>query len=122
MKTILVVDDSHVMRNIVKNTFTLLKIPFNCLEADNGASAYRLLEANKVDLVFLDWNMPDMDGLEFLKKVRAEPEYSKTPIIMVTSEAAKYMVIEALECGATDYIIKPFREKLFIEKVNGIFI
>jgi len=120
MKTVLVVDDSRIMRNIVKNTFTALKIPCNYLEAENGKKAYHLLETNKVSLIFLDWNMPEMDGMEFLKKVRAMPAYKDLPIIMVTSEAAKYNVVEALQCGATDYIVKPVRDKVFMEKLSEI--
>ena len=117
MKTILVVDDSRIMRNIVKNTFAQLKIPCDFLEAENGAKAFQLLETNKVSLIFLDWNMPEMDGLQFLKKVRSMPDYKDLPIIMVTSEAAKYNVVEALQNGATDYIVKPVQEKVFKEKV-----
>ena len=120
MKTILVVDDSRIMRNIVKNTFTELKIPCEYLEAENGKKALQLLETNKVSLVFLDWNMPEMDGMEFLKKVRSMPDYKDLPIIMVTSESAKYNVVEALQNGATDYIVKPVREKVFMEKLLEI--
>ena len=120
MKTILVVDDSRIMRNIVKNTFAELKIPCQYLEAEDGKKAYHLLETNKIDLVFLDWNMPEMDGLEFLKKVRSMPDYKDLPIIMVTSESAKYNVVEALQHGATDYIVKPVRDKIFMEKVSEI--
>jgi len=120
MKTVLVVDDSRIMRNIVKNTFTELKIPCTFLDAENGKTAYHLLENNKVSIIFLDWNMPEMDGMEFLKKVRSMPDYKDLPIIMVTSEAAKYNVVEALQAGATDYIVKPIREKVFLEKVADI--
>ena len=120
MKTILVVDDSRIMRNIVKNIFTDMKIPCRYLEAGDGKTAFDLLETNKVDLVFLDWNMPEMDGLEFLKKARAMPEYNKIPIIMVPSEAAKYNIVGAIKNGATDYIIKPINEKVFREKVTDI--
>ena len=120
MKTILVVDDSRIMRNIVKNTFSELKIPCHFLEAGNGKEAFTLLETNKVDMVLLDWNMPEMDGIEFLKRVRAMPNYKEMPIIMVTSESAKYNVVEALQNGATDYIVKPIREKVFMEKLSEI--
>jgi two-component system chemotaxis response regulator CheY len=120
MKTILVVDDSRIMRNIVKNTFTELKIPCEFLEAENGQKAYQILETNKVSLVLLDWNMPEMNGMEFLKKVRAMPDYKDLPIIMVTSESAKYNVVEALQTGATDYIVKPIRDKVFMEKISEI--
>ena len=120
MKIVLVVDDSRIMRNIVKNTFTELGIPCTYLEAENGKTALRLLEENKVNIIFLDWNMPEMDGLEFLKKIKSMPDYQNIPIIMVTSEAAKYNVIEALDAGATDYIIKPIQEKTFRQKVSAI--
>ena len=120
MKTILVVDDSRIMRNIVKNTFTELKVQCQFLEAENGNKAFQQLESNKVDLIFLDWNMPEMDGMDFLKKVRAMPTYKDLPIIMVTSESAKYNVVEALQNGATDYIVKPVQEKVFIEKLAEI--
>jgi two-component system chemotaxis response regulator CheY len=120
MKTILVVDDSRIMRNIVKNTFAELKIPCQFLEAENGQKACQLLETNKVSLILLDWNMPEMDGMQFLKKVRSMPDYKELPIIMVTSESAKYSVVEALQNGATDYIVKPIRDKVFMEKLSEI--
>jgi len=120
MKTILFVDDSRIMRNILKNFFAKLEIPCQYLEAANGKKAYQLLETNKVSIVFLDWNIPEMDGMEFLRKVRSMPAYKELPIVMVTSEAAKYNIVEALQNGATDYIVKPVREKDFLEKVSEI--
>jgi two-component system chemotaxis response regulator CheY len=122
MKTVLVVDDSRIMRNIVKNTFSQLKILCQFLEAGNGRDALNVLEANQVHLVLLDWNMPELSGIDFLKQVRAMEQYKNLPIIMVTSEAAKYNVIEALKNGATDYIIKPVSEKIFMEKMSKITI
>ena len=122
MKTVLVVDDSRIMRNIVKNTFSLMKIPCQFLEASNGKEALLHVQNQKVDLVLLDWNMPELSGIDFLKQVRAQPDYAQIPIIMVTSEAAKYNVIEALKTGATDYIIKPVSEKNFREKMSKIAI
>jgi two-component system chemotaxis response regulator CheY len=122
MKTVLVVDDSRIMRNIVKNTFSLMKIPCQFIEASNGKEALQNLQNQKVDLVLLDWNMPELSGIDFLKQVRSQPEYTQMPIIMVTSEAAKYNVIEALKAGATDYIIKPVNEKNFRDKMSKITI
>jgi two-component system chemotaxis response regulator CheY len=119
-KTVLVVDDSRIMRNIVKNTFSELHIPCEFIEAENGKEALLLLQKHKVHLVLLDWNMPQLSGLDFLKKIRALPVYKTLPIIMVTSEAAKYNVIEALKNGATDYIIKPINERIFTEKLSKI--
>jgi two-component system chemotaxis response regulator CheY len=120
MKTILVVDDSRIMRNIVKNTFTELKIVCQFMEAENGDEALQLLQSKTVNLVLLDWNMPGLSGFDFLKKVRAMDLYKELPIVMITSEAAKYNVVDALLNGATDYIIKPVDEKIFTEKITKI--
>ena len=122
MKTILVVDDSRIMRNIVKNTFSEMKIPCKFLEAGNGKEALQMLAAEPVHLVLLDWNMPELSGIDFLKQIRGMEQHKTLPIIMVTSESAKYNVIEALKNGATDYIVKPVNEKIFIEKLSKITI
>ena len=120
MKTVFVVDDSRIMRNIVKNYFSEQKIPCQYLEAEDGNTAIEMLAKHPVDLVLLDWNMPKLSGIDFLKKVRAMKKYAKLPIIMVTSESARYNVIEALKMGATDYIIKPINGKLFAEKISKL--
>ncbi len=120
VKTVLVVDDSRIMRNIVKNTFSALNIPCEFVEAGNGKEALFQLEKQEIHLVLLDWNMPELSGLDFLKQVRGMPKYKSLPVIMVTSEAARYNVIEALKNGATDYIIKPVNEKSFREKISKI--
>ncbi|MCL2129880.1 MAG: response regulator [Treponema sp.] len=122
MKTVLVVDDSRIMRNIVKNYFSELGIPCQYIEAMDGSEALDAMMKQPVNLVLLDWNMPKLSGIDFLKKVRAIDKFKKVPIIMVTSEAAKYNVIEALKLGATDYIIKPINGKLFKEKISKIII
>ena len=122
MKTVLVVDDSRIMRNIVKNYFSELNIPCQYIEAMDGSEALDALMKQPVNLVLLDWNMPKLSGIDFLKKVRAIDKFKKLPIIMVTSEAAKYNVIEALKMGATDYIIKPINGKLFKEKISKSII
>ena len=120
MKTVMVVDDSRIMRNIVRNTFELLKIPVQYLEAGDGNQALKLLSGNKIDLILLDWNMPNLSGIDFLKKVRSMDEYKKIPIIMVTSEAARLSVIEAVKAGVTSYITKPINDKVFMEKLSKI--
>jgi two-component system chemotaxis response regulator CheY len=122
MKTILVVDDSRIMRTIVKNTFSLLKTPCQYVEAGNGEDAFQQLTKTKVDLVLLDWNMPRLSGIDFLKKVRAMDQYKDLPIIMVTSEAARLNVVAAMKEGATDYIMKPVNEKIFTEKLSKILV
>ena len=120
MKTVMVVDDSRIMRNIVKNTFSELKIPCQFVEAANGKQALFELQEKKIDLILLDWNMPELSGIDFLKKVRTMEKYKNMPIIMITSESAKFNVIEALDAGATDYIIKPVNEKVFMQKLSRI--
>ncbi len=120
IKTVLVVDDSRIMRNIVKNTFAGMNIPCQFVEAGNGREALVQLEKQEINLVLLDWNMPELSGLDFLKKIRAMDKYKTLPVIMVTSEAARYNVIEALKNGATDYIIKPVNERSFKEKLSKI--
>ncbi|MDR2394919.1 MAG: response regulator [Treponema sp.] len=115
--TILIVDDSRIMRNSVKKCFDMLRVPCQYVEADNGKEALKRLQGQPINLVLLDWNMPEMSGIDFLKEVRAMAKYKTLPIIMVTSEGAKYNVIEALKHGATDYIIKPLTEKHLREKI-----
>lgn len=119
--TILVVDDSRIMRNLIKNSFTELGTGHcDYVDAENGAEAFKLVQNRSIDLVFLDWNMPKMSGIEFLKQVRSISQYKKLPIVMVTSEISKANVIEALKNGATDYIIKPIDDKIFKEKILKI--
>ena len=120
MKTVLVVDDSRIMRTIVKNTFEKLKMPARFLEAEDGAKAMQVLMNGKVDLVLLDWNMPNLLGIDFLKQVRAMDEYKNIPIVMVTSESAKLNVVEAVKAGVTAYITKPINDKVFMEKFSKI--
>jgi two-component system chemotaxis response regulator CheY len=120
MKTILVVDDSHIMRNIVKNTFNLLQIPCDYLESGNGDQALEILLSRPVDMIFLDWNMPGLSGIDFLKKIRSMDQYKNIPVIMITSEAAKLNTIEAIKAGVTAYITKPIDTKLFMDKIAKI--
>jgi len=120
MKTVMVVDDSRIMRNIVIKTFEKLKIPVNFLEASDGETALDNLENNKIDLVLLDWNIPYLSGIDFLKKVRSMDKYRNIPVVMVTSESSKLNIIEAVKAGVTAYITKPFSEEDFIEKFSKI--
>jgi two-component system chemotaxis response regulator CheY len=121
MITVLIVDDSRFMRNVVKSYFTEMNIPCVYLDAGDGKEAMKQLKAQKVDLILLDWNMPRMSGIDFLKEVRAMEQYKDLPIVMVTSESAKFNVIEAAKSGATDYILKPIDGVVFREKMKEIF-
>jgi two-component system chemotaxis response regulator CheY len=108
------------MRNTVKGVFTSMNVACVFVEADNGREALMQLEMYSIDLVLLDWNMPKLSGIDFLKQVRAMDKYKDLPIIMVTSEAARFNVIEALKNGATDYITKPINIDLFKEKITKL--
>ena len=120
MKTVMIVDDSRIMRNIVKKTFKKLQIPANYLEAPDGEKALEILKNNRVDLVLLDWNIPYLTGIDFLIQVRAMEKYSSIPIVMITSEASKFNIVEAVKAGVTGYIVKPFSEEDFINKISRI--
>jgi two-component system, chemotaxis family, chemotaxis protein CheY len=104
---VLVVDDFATMRRIIKNV--LKQIGFTkILEADDGTSALEVLKENEVDLIISDWNMPRMTGLDFLKTVRKEPSTKDIPFLMVTAEAQKDNVIQAVQAGVSNYLVKPF--------------
>jgi two-component system chemotaxis response regulator CheY len=116
---ILIIDDSVVMRNIHKNILVENKIPQSSfLEAGNGDDALKLAIDHPVGLFLVDWNMPGLNGLEFVKAVRAMEKYRKTPIVMITSEAAKYNVMEAVEAGVTNYIVKPIKDFVLWKKLQ----
>ncbi|MGL1892155.1 MAG: response regulator [Spirochaetaceae bacterium] len=116
---ILVIDDSTVMRRIHMNL--LKEIGFNksdILEAENGEVALKLSLDNDIKLFLLDWNMPRLNGLDFTKNIRSLEKYKKIPIIMVTSEAAKYHVVEAIKAGVTNYVVKPIKSDVLVEKIS----
>ena len=119
---ILIVDDSRIMRNAVKSVFAGVESFCVFLEAKDGEDALMQLETSHVDLVLLDWNMPKLSGIDFLKQARAMENYKDLPIIMVTSETAKFNVIEALKNGATDYITKPIKIDLFKSKLAKLHL
>ncbi len=119
---ILLVDDSRIMRNIVKNT--LITQPkyasVQYFEAGDGGSALRIIESQPIDLLLLDWNMPGLNGLDLVKQLRGNQVFANLPIIMITSEAAKYNVIEAVKAGVNDYLVKPVSDKALLEKIERI--
>lgn len=116
----LIVDDFSTMRRIVKNSLTQLGFK-NFVEADNGLNALEKLKTDKFLLIVSDWNMPNMMGIDFLKAVRAHPEYKSIPFLMVTAEAQKENIIEAAKAGVSNYIIKPFTVDSLQEKLEKIF-
>ena len=116
---ILVVDDFATMRRIIKNV--LKKIGFkNIIEADDGSTALKELDNNNIGLIISDWNMPKMNGLELLKTVRDSKIYKDVPFLMVTAEAQKQNIIDAVQSGVSNYIVKPFSEESIIKKLEQI--
>ncbi len=116
---ILIVDDFATMRRIMKNILKQLGF-LNITEADDGTTALEQLNTNKFDLIISDWNMPKMSGLDLLKTVRSTEEYSKIPFLMVTAEAQKQNVIEAVQAGVSNYVVKPFTAEAISEKLEKI--
>jgi len=116
---ILVVDDSATMRRIIKNSLTNLGY-IDLLEAEDGAAAWEIMTKEEIQVLVTDWNMPNMNGLELVKKVRAESRYTDVPIIMVTTEGGKTEVITALKAGVNNYIVKPFTPQVLKDKLEAV--
>lgn len=117
---LLVVDDSSTMRRIIKNTLSRLGYE-DVLEGEDGVQGWNELNANPdTGMLITDWNMPEMNGLELVKKVRADARFVDLPIIMVTTEGGKAEVITALKAGVNNYIVKPFTPQVLKEKLAAV--
>ncbi len=113
----LVIDDSKAMRSILSRM--LQGLGFEVLEASNGQEGLQRLQAiGKVDLALVDWNMPEMNGLEFIRTVRAEQSYDGVLLMMVTTETEMENVVRALAAGANEYVMKPFTQEIILEKLQ----
>lgn len=112
---IMLVDDSKTMREFQRNILDQLGYS-ELEEACDGQDALSKLSAFNPELILLGWNMPNMDGLTFVKNIRQQG--IKTPIIMVTTESEKARVIEAIKAGVNNYVVKPFTPKQLSERVN----
>ncbi|MYZ52906.1 chemotaxis response regulator CheY [Malikia spinosa] len=115
----LVVDDFSTMRRIVRNLLKELGHA-SVDEAEDGVAALSKLKRDSFDFVISDWNMPNMDGLQLLQAVRADPALSALPVLMVTAEAKKENIIAAAQAGASGYIVKPFTAATLDEKITKI--
>ena len=116
---VLVVDDFETMRRIVKTS--LKKLGFlNVIEAEDGKIALKKLEKEKIGLIISDWIMPNMNGIEFLRAVRSDDRFKDTPFIMLTTEGKKQDVIEAVNAGVSNYIVKPFNPDTLNEKIKKV--
>jgi two-component system chemotaxis response regulator CheY len=113
----MVVDDSRAMRAIICGI--LREAGIGAVEASQGREALERLQDNpEVQLILVDWNMPVMDGLEFIQAVRARSEYQSVRIMMVTTETESDQVVRALEVGANEYLMKPFTKDVLIAKLS----
>ncbi len=117
---VLVVDDFSTMRRIVKNI--LKQIGYSDIEeAEDGNSALVRLRQGGFGLVVSDWNMPNMTGLDLLKAIRADNSLNGMPVLMVTAEAKKENVLDAIKAGVNNYVVKPFTADVLKEKIEKIF-
>jgi two-component system chemotaxis response regulator CheY len=113
----LIIDDARAMRSILKRI--VLPLGFEVHEAGNGREALdHLLSTDEVpDLALVDWNMPEMNGLDFIKAVRGDQRWRNMSLMMVTTESENHNVVRALAAGAHEYVIKPFPPAAIIEKL-----
>ena len=118
---ILVVDDFSATRTIVINYLSKLGYK-NTVEAEDGFSALARLKSALFDLVVTDWSMSDMSGLDLLKQMRADSDLKHIPVLMVTSEDLQGNIITAIKAGLNDYIVRPFEEHTFKQKLEKIFV
>jgi two-component system, chemotaxis family, chemotaxis protein CheY len=118
MAQALVVDDSRAMRLILRRT--LERFGFAVAQAGNGREALDQIhrDSSPPALFLVDWNMPEMNGLEFVKNVRTDPHFASVPIMMVTTETEAEQISAALEAGANEYVIKPFTDETIEDKLR----
>lgn len=121
MLDVLIVDDSAAIRKILQRVLRQTEIPIGTVyEAGDGAEALETMRRQTIGLVLSDINMPNMDGLEFLTKMRAEPVWNSIPVLMVSTEGTQAKVLEAVERGASGYVRKPFTAEQIKEKLVGL--
>ena len=118
---VLIVDDSAAIRKILQRMLHQAEIPLGkVLEAGDGLEALEALKMYKVSLIISDINMPNMDGIEFLRQLKANPEWKAIPVIMITTEGGEAKVMEAIQLGASGYIRKPFTAAQIKENLTGL--
>lgn len=118
MGTALVIDDSRAIRMILGRT--LNRFGYEVCSAANGREALDMIgqEDLALSVILVDWNMPEMNGLEFVKSIRANPRYSEVPLMMVTTETEIEQMYRALEAGANEYVMKPFTDEIIADKLR----
>ncbi|MFH0920652.1 MAG: response regulator [Fibrobacterota bacterium] len=114
---ILSADDSAMIRRVIRGAVEM--IGHELVEAADGREALEILELRhaEIGLLLLDWNMPRLDGFSVLQKVKADPRFSRIPVIMVTTEVERTKVVEAIRAGAKNYVMKPFSQADLVSKI-----
>jgi two-component system chemotaxis response regulator CheY len=112
----LVIDDSRTVRLIIGKILTELGLEVS--EAANGREGLERLQQSPVELVLVDWNMPEMNGLDFIKTVRSQRTYDPVRLVMVTTETEQEQVMRALDAGANEYVMKPFTREILVAKLS----
>ena len=118
MKTCLIVDDSRVVRKVARKIFE--DLGFTCSEAEDGQKAFEACSATMPEVILLDWNMPVMNGIEFLHKLRRIPDGDNPKVVFCTTENDFSFIQEALSAGANEYIMKPFDKEIIQSKLLQI--
>jgi two-component system chemotaxis response regulator CheY len=118
MSKAMVIDDSRVIRMILSNT--LAELGYEVFQAANGKVALVVAEHEREDLslILVDWNMPEMNGLEFVKQIRSDARFSAVPLMMVTTETEMEQMVTALAAGANEYVMKPFTKEIIADKLR----
>jgi len=117
MSKAMVIDDSKAIRTILSRT--LAEVGYDVCQAANGLEALSVLEeTDGVSLILVDWNMPQMNGLEFVKQIRSDPQYASVLLMMVTTETEIDQMVAALDAGANEYVMKPFTKEILLEKLQ----
>ncbi len=119
---VLIVDDSAAIRKILRRVLVQAEVPVGQVhEAGDGEEALQVLQKEKIDLVLTDINMPKMDGLEFLRRIKQIAGFEHLPVVMITTEGSKAKVLEAVKLGAAGYVRKPFTADQIKEKLAGLY-
>jgi len=122
MKVALVADDSRAIRSILSRI--LVRAGFEVVQAENGRAGISLLEQDPrtISLVCADWNMPEMNGLEFVQALRSDARFEQVPVMMITSETHSARMEAALHLGVNEYVTKPFTEEMILEKLQILHV
>ncbi len=117
---VLIVDDFAAMRRIIRNILRRLGFT-HIVEADDGTTAWEILNKEKIDFIVSDWSMPNLSGIDLLRQVRATGELKDIPFLMVTAEGLQENIIEAVQAKVSNYIVKPFTTEAMAQKIEKIF-